>query len=94
MQTVVELLSPPSTPAAARSELKKLMLARGVRKSIADSIIARVLGGAATAPTSTPAREGTLAPASSSATSSRHEPPASTGEAVEIVYVRAETLYP
>lgn len=39
------LLSPSTVPAAARSELKKLMLARNVRKSIADVVIARVLGG-------------------------------------------------
>ncbi|WOO85720.1 Protein STU1 [Vanrija pseudolonga] len=44
-ETVVALLSPPTVPAAARSELKKLMLARNVRKSIADVVIARVLGG-------------------------------------------------
>lgn len=54
LQTVVALLSPPSTPPAARSELKKLMLQRNVRKSIADGIIQRVLGGTTTSKTSTP----------------------------------------
>ena len=44
-QTVVALLAPASTPPAARSELKKLLLARNVRKTIADNIISRVLGG-------------------------------------------------
>jgi CLIP-associating protein 1/2 len=38
-------LSPASTPPQARSELKKLLLARNVRKTIADGIINRVLGG-------------------------------------------------
>ncbi|OCF56681.1 hypothetical protein L486_05535 [Kwoniella mangroviensis CBS 10435] len=44
-ETVVTLLSPSSTPPAARSELKKLLLARNVRKTISNDIIARVLGG-------------------------------------------------
>ena len=44
-QTVVALLSPAATPPAARSELKKLLLARNVRKTIADGIISRVFGG-------------------------------------------------
>ncbi|WVW80419.1 hypothetical protein I302_102400 [Kwoniella bestiolae CBS 10118] len=44
-ETVVALLSPASTPPAARSELKKLLLARNVRKTISNDIIARVLGG-------------------------------------------------
>ncbi|WWC96688.1 hypothetical protein V866_003560 [Kwoniella sp. B9012] len=44
-ETVVALLSPSSTPPAARSELKKLLLARNVRKTISNDIIARVLGG-------------------------------------------------
>nr|XP_019007659.1 uncharacterized protein I206_07674 [Kwoniella pini CBS 10737]OCF46440.1 hypothetical protein I206_07674 [Kwoniella pini CBS 10737] len=44
-ETVVALLSPSSTPAAARSEMKKLLLARNVRKTISNDIIARVIGG-------------------------------------------------
>ncbi|OCF43209.1 hypothetical protein I317_02916 [Kwoniella heveanensis CBS 569] len=44
-ETVVALLAPASTPPAARSELKKLLLARNVRKTIANDIINRVLGG-------------------------------------------------
>jgi len=43
-QTVVALLSPSSTPSAARTELKKLLLARNVRKTIADGIINRIFG--------------------------------------------------
>lgn len=39
------LLSPASTPPAARSELKKLLLARNVRKTIADVIISRIFAG-------------------------------------------------
>jgi CLIP-associating protein 1/2 len=36
------LLSPHSTPPAARSELKKLLAARNVRKTIADPIMNRI----------------------------------------------------
>nr|XP_018264986.1 uncharacterized protein I303_03168 [Kwoniella dejecticola CBS 10117]OBR87144.1 hypothetical protein I303_03168 [Kwoniella dejecticola CBS 10117] len=53
-ETVVALLSPSSTPAAARSELKKLLLARNVRKTISNDIIARVLGGGGESGRSTP----------------------------------------
>ncbi|WRT65948.1 uncharacterized protein IL334_002899 [Kwoniella shivajii] len=45
-ETVVALLSPSSTPPAARSELKKLLIARNVRKTISTDIITRVFGGA------------------------------------------------
>ncbi|WVO13086.1 hypothetical protein L204_100696 [Cryptococcus depauperatus] len=41
-ETVIAILSPPSTPPAARSELKKLLIARSVRKTIADNIISRI----------------------------------------------------
>ncbi|OXG25622.1 protein STU1 [Cryptococcus neoformans] len=44
-ETVVELLSPSSTPPAARSEFKRLLVARNVRKTIADDIITRILSG-------------------------------------------------
>ena len=44
-QTVVALLSPTTTPPAARSEIKKLLLARNVRKTIADGIISRIFAG-------------------------------------------------
>ncbi|KJE04556.1 protein STU1 [Cryptococcus gattii NT-10] len=44
-ETVVELLSPPSTPSAARSDFKRLLVARNVRKTIADDIITRILSG-------------------------------------------------
>lgn len=58
LQTVVALLSPPAPP-AARSELKKLMLARNVRKSISDAILTRVLGAAVPASIAAPEAEGT-----------------------------------
>ncbi|EIW72825.1 hypothetical protein TREMEDRAFT_42004 [Tremella mesenterica DSM 1558] len=46
-ETVVALLSPANTPAAARAELKKLMQARNVRKTIADGIISRIFSNGA-----------------------------------------------
>lgn len=39
------MLSPHSTPPAARSELKKLLAARNVRKTIADPIMHRIFSG-------------------------------------------------
>lgn len=65
------------------------MLARGVRKSISDNIIARVLGGSTSAGLSTPAREGASTPASLSTAAPRHDGPstAPSGDVVEIVYV-------
>lgn len=39
------MLSPASTPPAARSELKKLLAARNVRKTIADPIMNRIFSG-------------------------------------------------
>lgn len=59
-QTVVALLSPPA-PSAARSELKKLMLQRNVRKSISDGILTRILAPpAAASGTTSPTNEGAL----------------------------------
>ncbi|ORY28597.1 clasp N terminal-domain-containing protein [Naematelia encephala] len=61
-ETVVALLSPASTPPAARSELKKLLSQQNVRKTIADGIIARVFGGgSAPQRSATPADETTPA---------------------------------
>lgn len=40
------LLLPPGTPAAAKQEVKKLLHAKGVRKTIADGILARILDSA------------------------------------------------
>lgn len=37
-------MSPAGTPPAAKQEVKKLLLAKGVRKTIADGILARILG--------------------------------------------------
>ncbi|KAL1405184.1 suppressor of tub2 mutation [Vanrija albida] len=81
-ETVVALLSPPTVPAAARSELKKLMLARNVRKSIADAVISRVLGGgpAPALPVST--ETDSVAPAGSAKPAQQ-----SANEDVEIVLV-------
>jgi CLIP-associating protein 1/2 len=87
-QTVIALLSPPSTPAAAKSELKKLLLTKNVRKTIADGILTRVLGGSTGA--STPAIE---VPANGESVSGSHEArsgaatPAVPGDDVEVVYV-------
>lgn len=86
-QTVVALLSPPTTPPAAKTEFKKLMLARNVRKSIADVILARVLGGASVPSTPSAGRPGAMG----SSASTRAPTPASTNEDVEIAYVSACT---
>lgn len=80
-QTAVALLSPPSTPPAARAEFKKLLIAHNVRKSIADGILARVLGGVSAPPTPAVGRQ--VRP--ESAESARVPTPAS--EDVDIVYV-------
>lgn len=42
------LLAPASTPSAAKTELKKLLQTRNVRKTIADGILARVLSSGPT----------------------------------------------
>lgn len=64
------------------------MLARGVRKSISDSIIARVLGGTAIAGTNTPARASASPPATLSATAVRDGPTSATSaDVVDVVYV-------
>lgn len=83
LQTAVALLSPPSTPAAARAEFKKLLIAHNVRKSIADGILARVLGGVSAPPTPSVGQQ--VRPESSEST--RVSTPAN--EDVEIVYVRS-----
>ncbi|WVQ97020.1 hypothetical protein IAU59_004130 [Kwoniella sp. CBS 9459] len=62
-ETVVALLSPDSTPPAARSELKKLLIARNVRKAIANDIINRVLGGGGPGPGPEGALSGRSTPA-------------------------------
>ncbi|TBU58755.1 clasp N terminal-domain-containing protein [Dichomitus squalens] len=59
-QSVVELFTGPGVTDAARADLKKEMAKKGVRKTIADGILARVLAGGAGA--STP---GTLSDAGS-----------------------------
>jgi CLIP-associating protein 1/2 len=53
---LVALLSPATTPAGAKSELKKLLQARQIRASITDNIITRVFASA-TSTTNTPASE-------------------------------------
>lgn len=84
------LLSPSSTPAAARSELKKAMLAKGVRKTISENIIMRVLGGGATRALSG-ATEAAVAFENTGDVRSRAATPA--GDEVEVVYVSSfETL--
>lgn len=42
VQTVVALVAPSSTPAAAKSEIKKLLQARNIRRTIAEGIISRI----------------------------------------------------
>ncbi|BEJ18190.1 hypothetical protein CspHIS471_0704670 [Cutaneotrichosporon sp. HIS471] len=80
-ETVVALLSPSTTPPAARTEFKKLMFARNVRKSIADGILARVLGGPSVSPIPSAVRQ---APAGSSE-STRAPTPAN--EDIDVVYI-------
>ena len=55
-QSVVELFTGPGVTDAARADLKKEMTKKGVRKTIADSVLARVLAGGASTPG--PASEG------------------------------------
>ncbi|WVR05607.1 hypothetical protein IAU60_002628 [Kwoniella sp. DSM 27419] len=88
-ETVVALLSPSSTPPAARSELKKLLLARNVRKTIANDIITRVLGASgAESGRSTPANAFTMPDPSEDAGSGVATPALPpTGDDVEIVYI-------
>ncbi|KAK8865635.1 hypothetical protein IAR55_000780 [Kwoniella newhampshirensis] len=94
-ETVVALLSPSSTPPAARSELKKLLLARNVRKTIADNIITRVLGGGTASGTlsgrSTPALVPALeteTPSENGARSGVVTPAIPTGgDEIEVVYI-------
>ena len=45
-QSVVELFTGPGVTDAARADLKKEMAKKGVRKAIADGVLARVLAGA------------------------------------------------
>ncbi|KAK4684711.1 hypothetical protein P7C73_g5453, partial [Tremellales sp. Uapishka_1] len=84
-ETTVALLSPSSTPPAARAELKKLMLTRGVRKTISDNIIARVLGGGLAA--QTPAAETPLEGSQNGETSIRSGTATPLPDEVEVVYV-------
>ncbi|WWC88149.1 uncharacterized protein L201_003054 [Kwoniella dendrophila CBS 6074] len=97
-ETVVALLSPASTPAAARSELKKLLLARNVRKTISNDIVARVIGGGAVeSGRSTPAiqssgaetpKEDQYVNGKPSVTASSSIPNSSgTGDEVDVVYL-------
>ena len=55
-QSIVELFTGPGVTDAARADLKKEMTKKGVRKTIADSVLARVLAGGASTPG--PASEG------------------------------------
>lgn len=97
-QTVVALLSPASTPPGARSELKKLLASRQVRKTIADNIITRVFSGGTTAavqPAEIPLpaddaasdglRSGAATPAPGAAAANSSTNP---GDEISIVYVR------
>ncbi|TXT04549.1 uncharacterized protein COLE_07368 [Cutaneotrichosporon oleaginosum] len=79
-EAVVALLSPPTTPPAARTEFKKLLLARNVRKSIADAILTRILGGASVPSTPMPQQ-------ASAETSDTTRAPTPASEDVEVVYV-------
>lgn len=44
IQTVIVLFTEPSTSPLAKAELKKIMVSRGVRKTIVDQIIPKVFG--------------------------------------------------
>lgn len=80
------MLSPADVPAAARTELKKLLAARNVRKSIAEPMLARILGGAMPNPADfpLPPDEAMLAPAKPSV--------AGPADDVPVVYVRPADL--
>lgn len=53
---VIELFSSPGVSDAARADLKKEMIKRGVRKAIIDAVLSRVLGSGAITPQSSDAR--------------------------------------
>lgn len=82
-QALVAMLSPADVPAAARTELKKLLTARNVRKTIAEPIIARILGGATPNPADIPLPPDETQPAAAPR-------PAVSGQAddIPVVYVR------
>lgn len=88
-QSLVLLLSPHSTPPAARSELKKLLAARNVRKTIADPIMNRIFSGPVQPPSTsvedTPADSANVAESGvGSATP--------VGEEIAVVHVRPSIL--
>ncbi|ODO07599.1 hypothetical protein L198_01180 [Cryptococcus wingfieldii CBS 7118] len=85
-ETVVALLAPPTTPPAARSELKKLIVAKNVRKNIADNIIARILGGEVTSGRSTPAAKSEVLK-DDAVRSGAGTPASAQGDDVDIVYI-------
>lgn len=78
-------MSPSSTPPQARTELKKLLAARGVRKTISENIISRVLGGGGSA-VSTASDVAVAPPEETLAARSGATTPAT--DEIEIVYVR------
>jgi len=86
---VIALLSPVSTPPAARSELKKLLLARNVRKTIADGIIGRIFSISGTAATSTNGADTTSAEVDGANKDAGRRSSAATPalEDVDVVYV-------
>lgn len=84
------LCSPSSTPAGARTELKKLLQARQVRASIADDIIRRVFSATPAAPTPVSELPSTLDEGTSSGGRSGAVTPAN--DQVPVVYVSCEGL--
>jgi hypothetical protein len=83
-QTIVSLLSAPSTPAGAKAEVKKLLQARNIRASIADSIITRIFNASAAA---TPISEVPPVLDDSTVGGTRSGAATPAGDEVPIVYV-------
>lgn len=90
-KTVVELLSPPSTPPAARSEFKRLLVARNVRKTIADDIITRILSGEGSDRSTPAVMNSELGKEEGASRSGAAAPALSQADDVDIVYV---SLFP
>lgn len=77
------MLLPVDVPAAARTELKKLLIARNVRKSIAEPMLARILGAGVSNPAEIP-----LPPDDSQLAAVAKPVAAGQSDDIPVVYVR------
>ncbi|ORX34125.1 clasp N terminal-domain-containing protein [Kockovaella imperatae] len=84
-ETLVGILAPASTPPAAKSEVKKLLSAKGTRKTIADGILARIFATPGVAASSAPDLAGD--DASSAGGGGRSRAPTPLGDEVAVVHI-------